>query len=92
MFKTPRSSKNHGDAMFIARINNFPVSDGAARLHNRVDSRIFNCVNTVPKGEEGIRCQYAHLIIFKVETSKLCIPFPDPLIWLNLRESNLSFR
>ncbi len=78
--------------MFIAGVDHFFVSDGTSRLDDRVYARIFNGVNTIPKGEEGIRCQYAHLIIFKVETSKLCIPFPDPLIWLNLRESNLSFR
>ena len=78
--------------MFIAGVDHFFVSDGAPRLNDRVYARIFNGVNTIPKVEAGIRCHSAHLIIFKVETSKLCIPFPDPLIWLNLRESNLSFR
>ena len=78
--------------MFIAGVDHFFVSDGASRLDDRVYARIFNGVNTIPKGEEGIRRQYACLIIFKVEISKLCIPFPDLLIWLNFRESNLSFR
>ena len=78
--------------MFIAGVGHFFVYDGASKLDDRVYARIFNGINIIPKGEEGIRCQYACLIIFKVEISKLCIPFPDLLIWLNFRESNLSFR
>jgi hypothetical protein len=37
MFKTPRSGKDHGNAIFVTGIDHFLVPDGPARLYDHLN-------------------------------------------------------
>ena len=68
MFKAPRSGEDHGNAVFVAGVDNFLVPDRATGLYHHLDSRILYGVNTIPKREERIGYQHAPLYLFTALT------------------------
>ena len=54
MLKVPDSGEDHGDLVFICRVNYFFISDGAARLNDGRDAVFRRFVETVTEREESI--------------------------------------
>ena len=59
MFKTPGTSKNHCDTIFIAGFNYFLIANRPTRLNHNPYPRVFNGVYAISKWEKRIGCQNA---------------------------------
>ena len=59
MFKTPGTSKNHCDTIFVTSMNYFLVSDRSTGLNHNPYPGVFNGVYAISKWEKRIGCQNA---------------------------------
>ena len=85
MPKTPRSSKDHRETMFVTGVNYPLVADGTTGLYHGGNARVTNDVNAVAKRKKGVRSQngtpYIFTTLFKchmncVYTADLSRPQP----------------
>ena len=49
-------SQVHGDSRLAGSLNNFLIADGTTGLNNRAHTSVGKHLETIGKGEEGIRC------------------------------------
>ena len=54
----PHGRKDHGNTMFVGRLDNLFVANTAACLDNGSHARFRSRINPVAEGKEGIRSEY----------------------------------
>lgn len=64
VFKAPGTGEEHGNIKFITSVDHFLVPNRASGLHDNLYSGIFDGINAVPEGKEGVRSQHATFHIF----------------------------